>query len=121
MKTSTLTGPDLNRAVAMALGHEVVEVPVPHSQLKAFTTVRWCMLVEGHCTVIPDYAGDINVAWPIIKKHGISIRTCAGRWHAWFDDTDDEDDACLDDDPQVAAMQRFVQRVLGVDINLEQS
>lgn len=115
-QTATLTGADLNAAVAMALGHQL---ELKHLSPDPESPTFWCIPHKDYGWVsIPNYAGDISVAWPIIKKHGISIRTAAGRWHAWFDDTDDEDDACVDDDPQVAALRRFVWRVLGEEVEL---
>ena len=115
MKPSTLTGADLNRAVAMAL-IETLQQPERGLAIHRF----------GYGQPIPDYAGDIAAAWPLIKDRKIELRfifTDAlenGYWqaahlpsntYAYNHKTD----------PQVAAMRCFVASVYGDDINLEEA
>jgi hypothetical protein len=60
----TLTGPDMNRAVAMALG-----------MLVYHTVSGWMCRPRGVIELmpLPNYTGDIAVAWPIIEDHDIDI------------------------------------------------
>lgn len=120
MKTSTLTGADLNRAVAMALGHEVVRVP-------GVCSPPWSMIVEGRPVGIPDYAGNISAAWPLITANFICLDAGDGSFKG--DKTWEAHLACdapmmaseeiTASDPLVAAMRALVRHVLGDDINLE--
>lgn len=123
MKTSTLTGPELNAAVAMALGQKVYRIPKP---LETGTV----LVLSCHDDVpswpqsrrIPKYSTDIAAAWPIMKKHKIAI-----------DYTEDEAYANVyrnegvgqelvgegdDPDPQIAALRAFVASVFGDEVEL---
>lgn len=110
MKTSTLTGADLNRAVAMSLGYRV---------LNSGGVCDGVYIVEAGTTyfLLPDYAGDIAVAWPIIKTEIIGIDYNAGVWEAR--DFDTQQILGFDADPQIAAMRCFVASVYGDEIDLE--
>lgn len=123
MKTATLTGPDLNRAVAMSLGLKVWRVDNPAAIYSPDQPAhRWVLSShDGKPTWmetrgIPDYAGDISWAWPIIKKHKIETQHNGDTWlacgtqppTAWWPDPD----------PQVAAMRCFVASVYGDEVEL---
>ncbi len=107
MKTQELVGNDLNRAVARALGHKLV--------LNGFQ--EWKIWSQGTCFAIPNYAGDITAAWPLIQKYRINIGftseegVCScmsgGRTGVGFDD-----------DALVAAMRALVHCFLGEEMEL---
>lgn len=131
MKTNTLTGADLNRAVAMTLGLRV-RFGSPSPIVGMHRADCWLIApIREHFAGpqhgwqrLPDYAGDISVAWPIIKEHKIELRWIitnaegGGYWQAAN---------LLKDiygyrhqDPQIAALRTFVASVYGDDIELEQ-
>lgn len=122
MKTATLTGDNLNRAVAMALGHELVQVGVSAPGLPADHGLRWAMLVEGRACLIPDYAGDIALAWPIMVANKIALDYTEDGAYANvykvvgmnLELIGEGDDL----DPLVACMRAFVHSVLGDDVEL---
>jgi len=109
MKTSTLTGADLNRAVALALGHEVVCADDDPTD--------FAMIVEGYVVRIPNYATDITAAWPIIVANKIELAHNGFIWCARG--TSPPTLWQKDDDPITAAMRCFVASVFGDDVNLE--
>ncbi len=88
MKTNTLTGADLNRAVAMALGHNVVIIDSVVDMIKRMATPRRVAVIGDPAKPgdfmftrsIPDYAGDIAEAWPILERHSISLIRCDDDW-----------------------------------------
>jgi hypothetical protein len=120
MKTSDLTGANLNRAVAMALGHEVVPKPVdtfcnPADKETGAQQV-WAIVVEGHICRMPNYASDISVAWPILIEHKIEL-TCNenGFWYAnnakfWH--------GTYGRDPINVVLRLFVHMKLGDEVEL---
>lgn len=120
MKTNTLTGADLNRAVAMALGLKIVKL-----ENKGY---RWYMVhtlpdgpIFGNTRHIPNYARDIIAAWPIIKGHDIALHKCGiTLWMAEIDLDEGDSMRCqeTDTDPQVAAMRCFVASVYGAEVEL---
>lgn len=129
MKTSTLTGADLNRAVAMALGHKVYKIEHPDPRRGYIWVLRMHDDIPDwmQSRAIPEYANDISLAWPIIVKHKICIDAGDGcyknkdrMWAAWPAAhapvrADEEITAA---DPLVAAMRAFVKLKLGDDVAL---
>jgi Protein of unknown function (DUF2591). len=121
MKTATLTGADLNRAVAMARGHALEQQP---RRIGPDSPMVWVVRAgDGGLYELPNYAGDIAVAWPIMKEHKIDLEYQKnGIWAGC--------EACMnrygggeyalgnDDDPQIAAMRCFVASVYGDDVEL---
>lgn len=84
IKVNDLRGEDLNRAVAMALGLQLSNIPLMDCSPSGLT-VTWVLRSEGGLkSAIPNYATDIAVAWPIIEKfihfvdHAQSDRVCVG-------------------------------------------
>lgn len=120
MKTSALTGADLNRAVAMALGKVVLKLG---NRGRSWYVVHIAPggPIFGNTEHIPSYAYDIAVAWPIIKKHKIDLqwRFDGNGCNAIFQPTCGEPFIETDVDPQVAAMRCFVASVYGGDIEME--
>lgn len=119
MKLSSMTDDELNRAVALALGHELVQVQdfLGKLGMPGVTHHKWAMLVEGRPTAIPDYANDITAAWPIITAWKIELAHNGFIWCARG--TSPPTLWQKDDDPITAAMRCFVAYKLGDDINLE--
>jgi hypothetical protein len=117
-KTSTLTGLDLNRAVAMALGQELV---YRDSGLGIVECVKtWLVKKDGLHFYIPNYATDITAAWPIIVKQKISLGyTSDGEAYADSDENAAVSRVEYGPDPITAAMRCFVASVLGDEVNLE--
>lgn len=118
MKTSTLTGADLNRAVAMSLGLRVSK------DGKSYWEV-----VEGYGLddfPLPNYAGDIAAAWPIIAGNEVDIAfglrhsekgvVCVSQTYSALEEGTITESDC---DPLVAAMRCFVASVYGDEIDLE--
>jgi hypothetical protein len=143
MKVSTLTGDELNRAVALALGHKLVLEPdyigkigVPGPIFRwAIATGRFYAYDPAHrfeiTEYLPDYAGDIRAAWPLIKAHKIHLRGPNDATRpdgsvvipvtVWYANIRAETTSFVqnDIDPQIAAMRCFVASVYGDDIELE--
>lgn len=113
MKISTLIGPDLNRAVAMALGHKFFPKP---------GTVGQYVKASGQPYFLADYVGDIALAWKILVTHKIDLQHILRfkNWTARIDRRTVEQPPVLgrDADPQVAAMRCFVASVYGEEITL---
>lgn len=125
MKTNELTGADLNRAVALALGHKLTTIPLMDDSPSGLT-ITWVIRDEQGKRCIPNFAGDIAVAWPIITANKMDLEHQKnGIWEGWT--------VCMnrycgdleryfeftDDDPIVAAMRCFVASKFGDDVNLE--
>lgn len=124
MKTNTLTGADLNRAVAMSLGHDVDSVGGRWIIWHRTTCSKpGCAVVHKRGEPIPDYAGDISVAWPIIKQFKVGMQHTPRGWaaiHGYIFHDRNAEDCLYDPDPQIAALRAIVHSVYGDDINLEE-
>lgn len=124
MKTNTLTGADLNRAVAMALGLVPCLIEGSHWPNKpagSFWAVKG-IRHEKEWMPIPDYAGDIAAAWPIIEREFICLNGDDGApgtppsWTASiFNDGETKSEGPT---AQIAAMRCFVASVFGDDVEL---
>ncbi len=146
MKPATLTGQDLNRAVAMSLGLKVYAGDNLNKLMWSGkgppAEFPWYVLHmsgnEAYFEPLPNYAGDITAAWPIIVKSGINIfLRYASRgpnhvqdvWDALikpeFYSTGRPDSGVKKEamasgpDPITAALRCFVASVYGDEINLE--
>jgi hypothetical protein len=137
MKTNTLTGADLNRAVAMALGLNVKHYRTWLETVNEYWKGKDCSFAapdeyrvmaspdDGTTSRnIPDYAGDISEAWPIIKREKIEVRyqitDSAGGGYWFCNNLFTDKYGYTDQDPIVAALRCFVAGVYGDDINLEE-
>lgn len=135
MKTYRLTGADLNRAVAMALGHKVCHYRTWLQTVNEYWKGRDCSFApldeyrimepnDGTSSLtIPDYAGDISVAWPIIEKYNISLdwRDSEVQCYMWSPTAQDFGRTFYASKALVlhAAMRCFVASVYGDEISLE--
>lgn len=113
MKTSTLTGADLNRAVAMALGHKFFPKPDSTEQY---------VKASGQPYLLANYSGEITAAWPIIVSKRIDLRHTRrfSTWSARIDRASVEQPPATarDADAIVAAMRCFVASVYGDDVEM---
>lgn len=136
MKTELLTGTDLNRAVAMALGLKLTLIEDPVGKVGVLGLVfAWKIdtgLVEqsrheGKTYIwpiyeaLPDYAGDISAMWPIIKEHKIDLLADPNGGPGWEARCwrNMKETSLFDPDPLVAACRALAHSVYGDDINLE--
>lgn len=133
MKTSTLSKADLNRAVAMALGLKIYRLVHPTRG-----NVLWLLsTTDTHpnwfeTRSIPDYAGDIALAWPIIKEKRIALIPAPRHWNdesaeyvngsSWRSMQQTSARTCAKGydlhDPQIAALRAFVASVYGDEVEL---
>lgn len=113
-----LTGLNLNRAVAMALGYSVEPVDECGD-----------VWIEYHnpdkYLVLPNYDTDIAVSWPIIVANKISIVWAGSQWCATYGSVAEvfQRDGGnhfqgTGDDPLIAALRCFVAKVYGDSIDL---
>lgn len=124
MKTNTLTGADLNRAVAMALGLKPELIDGSHwpnnpaGSIWATKSARF----KNEWVPIPDYAGNIAVAWLIIEREFICLNGDDGApntppsWTASI--FDDGEMAAEGPTALIAAMRCFVASVYGDEVEL---
>lgn len=130
-KTRTLAGPDLNRAVAMALGCKVYRIVDPIDVINKMPEPKVIWVQSATDTTptwlqsrsIPDYAGDITQAWPIMKAWHIDLCHIqrSKSWMARFDRAARGAQPPVlmrDPDPQIAAMRCFVASVYGDEVEL---
>jgi len=98
MKTSELTGADLNKAVAECLG-------IKHTRFQG-------QVIDQFCNPLM-YDDDWSLAGPIIEREKIDVMWCGDRWCAYTADAE-----CTTDDarqlvtegttPLIAAMRGYV-------------
>jgi hypothetical protein len=107
MKTSELTGTDLNKAVAECLG-------IKHTRFQG-------QVIDQFCNPLM-YDDDWSLAGPIIEREGMALNMeDTHEWRAamWWDDEDSKGDILMvGPTPLIAAMRCYVASKLGDEVEV---
>lgn len=124
MRTSDLTGPALDWAVAMAEGDKVFRPRVGRPTDWDKADDRWVVRAQvANVAWFADYTYNPSANWlhggPIIEREKLDVMWCGDRWCAYAM-TPDKETQLVDEGPTplIAAMRCFVASRLGDTIDI---